>query len=56
MASVRKDQELHPCWTQLVPTSSKMDPLQDTAEPDSDADGTSVITCLGKGEKCCTEL
>lgn len=56
VASVRKDQELHPCWTQLVPSSSKMDPLQDTAEPVNDADGTSVTTYLGKGEKCCTEL
>lgn len=55
VASVRKDQELHPCWTQPVPASCVMDPPLDTAEPTSYAGGSSMITFLRKGKKYCTE-
>ena len=52
MASLRRDQEL-PCTghshLQLAPT----DPPLAKAEPIGDAAGTSVVTHLTKGKKCC---
>lgn len=50
-ASVRRDQELPPCCTELFPADSKTDPPLAKAEPVGDAGGTSAIAYLRKGEK-----
>jgi len=46
MASVRRHQELPPCWTATASASSKTDPLLPKAEPVSDAGGASVTTFM----------
>jgi len=52
VSSVRRHQDLLPCWAQPVPASSKTDPLLAKAEPISDSGDTSVTTHLRKGKKC----
>jgi len=54
VVSVRKDQGLPPCQTQLLPDSSKINTSLAKAELISDAGQSSVITYLRKGKKCCT--
>ena len=53
MASISRGQRVSTHRTEPVPSGSKMDPLQDTAEPVTDAGGTSVMTYFKKGEKRC---
>lgn len=53
VASVRRDQELCPCQTEMCPDGSRTDLLQPKAEPLSSAVGTSVITYSNKVKKCC---
>lgn len=53
VASERTCQKLPPCWTDLVPDSSKKDPLLAKTEPISYAGSTLyVITYLRKRKKC----
>lgn len=44
LASVRRDQELLPCWTESVSCGSKTDLLLPKAKPISDASGSSAVT------------
>lgn len=55
LASVRRSQDLPPCWTHLVPAGSDRDPSLAKAEPISDAGGASILTYITKGKKYCAE-
>ncbi|KAK4815591.1 hypothetical protein QYF61_004806 [Mycteria americana] len=55
VASVRRCQKLHPCWTEPDPAGSKTDPPLAKAEPISNSGSTSVITYLRMGKNCSWE-
>lgn len=46
MASVRRGEELPPCWTESASASSKTDLLLPKTEPSKTAGGASVMTFM----------
>lgn len=56
MVSVRRYQELHPCWTQSAPAGSKIDPLLPKAVPIRKDDGSLVIMQLRKRKNAVEQL